>query len=267
MTTLVLADLRARWRSLVGFGAGCFVLLMVLAGTYSAYGGADGFGKTFGAGRSPKLLTAFSGSSSGDIFSPANFLAFGFAHPLFLVLTISVAVSSGVAAIATDVETGRAEMLFTAPVSRSAILRARLAGWLLAQFAVVGCAVLAALVGSRLSGDLSAVSPLVPIRVGVQFLALVFFLGAVAFAVSARARTRGTALGLAAGIAAGSYVANLVALLWSPLGFVRHVDPFGYYDATAAAARVNWGDVSLLVSAGVLLLLLAARGLERRDLV
>jgi ABC-2 type transport system permease protein len=267
MTTLVLADLRARWRSLAALGAGCFLLLMVLAGTYSAYGGADGFGKAFGAGKSPKLLTAFSGSSSADIFSPNNFLAFGFAHPVFLVLTISVAVSSGVAAIATDVETGRAEMLFTAPVPRAAILRARLTGWLVAQIAVVGCAVVAALVGSRLSGDLSAVSPLVPLRVAVQFLALVFCLGAVAFLASALSRTRGTALGVATGVAAGSYVLNLVALLWTPLGFIRRVDPFAYYDATAAAAHVHWGDVALLTGAGLVLLLVAAGELERRDLV
>jgi ABC-type transport system involved in multi-copper enzyme maturation permease subunit len=267
MTMLVLADLRARWRSLAGLGAGCFLLLIVLAGTYSAYGGAQGFGKTFGEGKSPKLMTAFSGSSSGDIFSPANFLAFGFAHPMFLVLTISVAVSSGVAAIAADVETGRAEMLFTAPVARSAILRARLAGWFLAQFAVLAAAVLGALLGSRFSADLSAVSLLVPLRVAVQYFALVFFLSAIAFVASAYARTRGVALGVATGAAAGSYVVNLVALLWSPVGFLRHLDPFGYYDATAAAAHVHWGDVSVLVGVGGLLLVIAARRLERRDLI
>ena len=122
MTTLVLADLRARWRSLAGFAAGCFILLMVLAGTYSAYGGADGFGKAFGGGKSPKLMTAFSGSSSGDIFSPANFLAFGFAHPLFLVLTIAgpmLVLPLSVTAEETVVENGR-------PLARTVVKTRRL---------------------------------------------------------------------------------------------------------------------------------------------
>jgi ABC-type transport system involved in multi-copper enzyme maturation permease subunit len=134
------------------------------------------------------------------------------------------AISRGVAAVATDVESGRAEMLYTAPLRRTAILNARILGWVLAQAAVLGGAVAGALLRSRLSSQMSGVSLLVPLRVGLQFVPLVFFFAAVAFAASARARTRGVALGVAVGVAAGSYLANLVALLWSPLGSLRHLD-------------------------------------------
>lgn len=266
MTALLIADLRSRWRSLAALGGGCFVLLVVLSGTYSAYGGATGFTKSFGAGHTPRLFSAISGSSTADIFTPTNFLAFGFGHPLFLVLALSVAITSGVAAVATDVETGRSELLFTAPIRRTAILDARLAGWALAQLGVVTCGVVGAVLGSQLSADLSAVSTAVPLRVAVQFASLVFFIAAVAFAASARARTRGAALGVAVGVTAGSYVANLVALLWSPLSFVRHFNPFGYYSPTAAATHIAWGDAGILVLGGALLLLQARRWLNVRDL-
>jgi ABC-type transport system involved in multi-copper enzyme maturation permease subunit len=264
---LVRADLRARWRSLAGIGVGCFVVLVALAGTYSALGGQEGFARVFGTGNFTKVFAALTGSPAANIFAPQNFVGFCFAHPMFLVLAISVAVSSGVAAVAADVESGRAEMLYTAPVSRGAVLGVRLLAWLIAQTAVIACAVGGAVLGSRLSGDLSGVSPLVPLRVAVQFWSLVFFLGAAAFAVSARARTRGTALGIGVGIAAASYTANLLALLWNPVRFLRHLNPFGYYNATAAADHVNWPDVGLLLSTGTLLLLLAHRWLEIRDLV
>ena len=158
MTSLVITDLRNRWRSLAALTLGCFILLIALSGTYSAYGGAAGFAKTFGAGKTPRLLSAFSGSSAGDIISPAHFLAFGFGHPLFLVLALSVAVTSGVAAIATEVETGRSELLFTAPIRPTAFLDARVAEWAIAQVAVVGGALVGALIGTQLSGDLSLVS-------------------------------------------------------------------------------------------------------------
>jgi ABC-type transport system involved in multi-copper enzyme maturation permease subunit len=263
---LIRADLWTRRRSLTGVGLGCFVMLLAITSTYTAFGGEQGTGQAFGQGSFRKVFAAMTGSDSIDIFRPANFLGSGFAHPVFLVLTIGVALSIGGAAIAGDVETGRAEMLYTAPVSRSAILGARLISWLIAQSAVVCGGVVGALIGCRLSPDLSDVSPLVPLRVAAQFGSLIFFLGAVAFAASARAQTRGAALGAAAAFTAGSYVANLIALLWSPLRFLHRLNPFGYYNPSASADHIHWLDLALLLDGGVLLLLLSRWLLETRDL-
>jgi len=266
MRALVVCNLRSRWRSLLALTTGCFLLLIVLAGTYSAYGGAAGFSRSFGNGNAPRLLSAFSGSDSGDIFSPAHFLAFGFGHPLFLVLALSVAITIGVAAVANDVETGRAELIFTAPIARSRVLDSRLVEWGFAQVVVVLGAVVGALIGSRLSHDLQTVSVLVPPRVAVQFASLAFFVGAVAFAASVRAATRGTAFAVAVGVTAGSYVLNLIALLWHPLAFAQRINPFGYYAPTNAAAHVHWSDAGVLFAAGAVLIALAHRWLRDRDL-
>lgn len=264
-TMLLSADLRSRRRSLAALGGGCFALLLLLCGTYSAYGGADAFDKTFANG-TPKLLSAFSGSASGNIFRPADYLAFGFGHPLFLVLALSVAITIGVGAVAADVESGRAEMLFTAPVPRTSVLATRIAEWALAQGAVLAAAVGGALIGSRFSGDLGAVSPWVPLRVAAQFAALAVFVSAVSFAASARARTRSAALGVSVGVVAGSYLANLISLLWSPLGFLRWVEPFGYYSTSAAAGSFSWRDAGVLLVASAVLLTLAVQWVRTRDL-
>jgi ABC-type transport system involved in multi-copper enzyme maturation permease subunit len=266
VTALLLADLRSRWRSLCALGGGCFVVLIALSGTYSAIGGASGFIDAFGGDRTPKLFSAFSGSADADIFSPPHFLAFGFGHPLFLVLVFTVAIGMGIGAIATDVETGRAELLFTAPVRRTAILRTRLGGWLVAETAVICCGLAGALIGEQISPDLSDVSVVVPFRVALQLASLVAFVGAVAFTASAHARSRGSALGVAVGVTAGSYVLNLVALLWSPLSFAQHLNPFGYYSPTTAADGIVWSDAAVLVGAAAVLLLAAHRALARRDL-
>jgi len=266
VTALVLDDLRNRWRSLAALGAGCFILLIALSGTYTAIGGASGFANTFGAGKTPKLFSAFSGSSSGDVFSPAHFLAFGFGHPLFLVLALSVAITSGVAAIAADVETGRSELIFTAPVRPATILDARIVEWAIAQGAVVSAALIGALIGSRISGDLSRVSLAVPLRTSVQFLSLAIFVAGVAFAASAHSRTRGAAFSITVGVTAGSYVVNLVGLLWSPVSWVRWVNPFGYYSPTAAAEHLQVGNGAALVAAGLVLFGVAHYTVGRRDL-
>jgi ABC-2 type transport system permease protein len=236
---LTVAELRSRRRSLAGVGLGCFVALMALTGTYTFIGGQQGFTQTFGAANGAKLMSAFAGSPSANIAVPTNFVGFCFSHPILLLLVISVAVSSGAAAVAGDVESGRAEMLFSAPLSRTAVQGARVLAWGIAQGVVLGCAVLGA---------------------------LLFFLGAAAFAASSCTRSRGTALGLAVGVAAASYTANLVALLWHPARFLRHLTPFGYYNPTGAATGVHWLDAAVLVDAGVLLLLLSRWWLEARDL-
>jgi hypothetical protein len=265
VTALIVADLRNRWRSLAALTAGCFVLLIALSGTYSAYGGAAGFANAF-SGKTPRLFSAFSGSSSGDVFSPPHFLAFGFGHPLFLVLSLSVAITSGVAAIATEVETGRSELIFTAPVRPTWILGARVVEWVLAQVVVVGGGLVGALIGTQLSSDLSEVSLAVPVRAAVQFCSVAFFVAGVAFAASAHARSRGAAFGATVGVTAGSYVVNLVGLLWSPLSFVRWINPFGYYSPTKAAEHLQWGNAGVLVAAGLLLFAVADHTLSRRDL-
>lgn len=267
MKALVLADLRSRWRSLAAMSGGCFVLLLVLCGTYSAFGGSEGFTKSFGSGgQTPKVFSALSGSSSGDVFSPAPFLAFGFGHPLFLVLTLSVAISSGVAAIASEVESGRSELIFTAPIRRTSVLDARVLGWFVAELAVVTGAVVGALVGTQISPDLDRVSLLVPLRVALQFSSLAFFVAGAAFAASAASRTRARAFAVAVGVTAGSYVVNLVAHLWGPLAFARRLTPFGYYSPTSVTHHIAWGDAGVLCLAGLALLVLARWLLKGRDL-
>ena len=266
MTALALADLRSRWRSLAALAAGCFILLIALSGTYTAYGGAAGFAQSFGSGHAPRLLSAFSGSASTDIFTPRNFLAFGFGHPLFLVLALSVAITTGVSAVATDIETGRSELLFTAPVRPATIVLARMGEWAVAQISVIAGAVIGALIGIHLSSDLSVVSTGVPFRAALQFSSVATFIAGVAFAASSRARSRGAAFGATVGLTAGSYVVNLVGLLWSPLAWVRWVNPFGYYSPTQAAAHVQWGNAAALAAAGVVLLGWALRTVGHRDL-
>jgi hypothetical protein len=263
---LALADLRSRWRSLAALTGGCFVVLIALSGTYSAYGGAAGFAKSFGQGHTPRLFSAFSGSASSDIFTPQNFLAFGFGHPLFLVLALSVAITTGVASVASDVETGRSELLFTAPVRPAAIVLARIGEWALAQLGVIAGAVVGALIGIHLSSDLSAVSVAVPFRAALQFASVAVFVAGVAFAASAHARSRGSAFGATVGVTAGSYVVNLVGLLWSPLSWVRWINPFGYYSPTQAAAHLQWGNAAALVGGGLVLFAAALYQVSHRDL-
>lgn len=266
MLPLIKAELRARARSVAALAGGSFVLLLLLAGTYSAYGGEKAFGKAFGSGHAPALFSAFAGSSDANIFAPASFLSFGFTHPLFLVLALASAVSVGVGAVAGDVESGRAELLYSLPVRRTLIYDARAIAGTVAVSAVVCAAVVGAEVGRLVSHDLSGVSPLVPIRVAVQLLPLLALFAAIAFTASATSRTRGEAMGLAVAAPAAAYLANLVSLLWSKASFIGRVDPFHYFLATRAATAISGWDAIGLLTASALVYLVGRTWLGRRDL-
>ncbi|HVT64184.1 MAG TPA: ABC transporter permease subunit [Mycobacteriales bacterium] len=266
MLALVKAELHARARSVAALAGGSFVLLLVLAGTYSAYGGEKAFGKAFGSGHAPSLFSAFAGTSDVNIFAPASFLSFGFTHPLFLVLALAGAVSVGVGAVAGDVESGRAELLYSLPVRRTLIYDARAIAGAMAVVAVVSAAVIGAEVGRLVSRDLSDVSPLVPLRVAVQLLPLLALFAAIAFTASAMCRTRSEAMGLAVAAPAAAYLANVVSLLWSRASFVGRIDPFHYFQATRAATAISGRDAAgLLIGSGIVYFVGRA-WLGRRDL-
>jgi ABC-2 type transport system permease protein len=263
--SIVAAELRQRRRMLGALAAGVFVFLLALGSTYQAFGGASGFTESFG--KTPSFFSAFAGEAGVNVFAPANYLAFGFAHPLFLVLTLTVALSIGSASVAGDVETGRAEMLYVHPLRRTAIIDARIALWLGAQLGILVVAVAGAFVGSRLSADLRHVAFAGEVRAVVQYVPLALCFGGVAFAASALSRTRGQALGAAIGLTALAYLVNFVALLWHPIAFARRLTPFGYYSPTRALHAIVWWHAAVLLAAALVLLAVARIVVERRDLV
>jgi putative exporter of polyketide antibiotics len=263
---LVQAEAVQRRRMLLALAAGTLVFTLAIAGTYEALGGASGLANTFGV-ETPSFFSAFAGARDVNIFAPQNYLGFGFVHPLFLVLTLTVAISIGTASVAGDIESGRAEMLYTRPLRRTAVLFARLRLWAVAQALVVAAGAIGALVGMRVAPDLRSIGAFAVGRVVVQYAPLLCFVGALSFLASAASHTRGQALGIAVGVVALGYLVNFLSLLWHPLAFAHWLTPFGYYTPSLAIDHIDWGDVLVLSAAAALLFAIACRLLVRRDLI
>lgn len=262
---LVRDDLKARWRSVLALSAGVLVFLLVLTGTFSALGGSSGISQSLGT-KNNRFFSAFAGSDGADVFSPQGFLAFGFGHPLFLILTLALCVAMGAGTLAQDVESGRAEILYTAPVSRAKIVLARLTALFCAEAAVLVAGGFGGVIGSRLSPDMASISPWVVVRVLAQYLPLTTFVGSVGLLVSVLSRSRGGALAATSGLVAGAYVVNVIALLWTPIADVRHADPFFYFRPTDAAGSFDWVAAVVLLGVAAILSGFAFAALRRRDL-
>ncbi|HEX6336147.1 MAG TPA: ABC transporter permease subunit [Jiangellaceae bacterium] len=265
MKRLLWADVAARRRMIAGLVVGTAVFVLALA-SIEAIGGLSEVGRQ-AFGEAPPALSALAGSRSGfDVFTPLGLLAFAFNHPFFLALSLAIGVAIGTAAIAGDVESGRAQLWYTRPVPRHLILRGRLVFWLLAQICVVAAGVAGGVLASLLSDSLGTDGAGVAIRAGVQFLPLALFIGALSFAVSAFAPTRARALGRTLGITFLAYLANFVSLLWSTAEPLRWITPFGYYDPLGVVQGIRWWDAVALSTAAAALILIAHAGLARRDL-
>lgn len=262
------AELRARARPLIGTAIGAFAFMSFLAGTYEAIGGAEMFNRFLGSAEEPTFLSAFTGSRDVRfITGPLEYLAFGFNHPFFLVLGMLMGVAVGSDAVAGDVETGRAELIYTRPVRRSALLDARALVALTAELVVVVAAWCGLVFGGVFSDDVASAGPWRLAPVVPQFMALATFATALSLLASSSTSRRGVAVGICVGVLAAGYLAHFVSLLWEPVGWLSSLTPFGYYTPFDAIGGFAWSDAAVLTGCALMMHLGARAVVERRDLV
>lgn len=267
MRRFVLAEIAQRRRITAGVAFGAFTLLFAVGGSYQAFGGPDLGHQLFG-GKTPAAVSAFSGSRNGDLFSPHHFLAYGFNHPLFLVLVLSLAVSVGASSVASDVETGRAELLYARPIPRTRFLRGRVIVWIGTEAVVLVAATAGARLGAQASSSMRSAGVGHLLWLPVQTLALAAFFAGVGFLASARSRTRSAAIAITVAVATMSYLANFVSLLWQPIAWLHRVTPFGYYEPLNTIDHgLSVVDAAVLVGAAAVFITAAAWMTTRRDLV
>lgn len=264
MSEFIAAELRARRRMIGGLAAGAFSYLLLLALSFHSIG-VVAFGHAFERGM-PKSISAFSGSRSTDILSPHGWMGLGFNHPMLMITALTAAIAIGAGAIAGEIETGRAQLLFSAPVARSRFLAAGVCVWLIAETLVVGAALSGAVLGALLSGDLRHAGVAALAWAPVQFFPLTLFVASVAFAASAASETRSRALGIAISVSVFGYLVNVISGLFDSLSWLRWTTPFGYYDPGAAIEHgPRIGPIGVLLACSVLLLAFARRAFLRRD--
>lgn len=266
MSGLVRAELTARRRMLTAVALGAATFLVIMAASYRSLG-LGLMQDLVGKGSAPRFFDALTGGSSTDLLTPHGWLGFGFTHPLFLVLSLSVVLSIGAGAVAGQVESGRAELLLARPLRASRLVWTGLAAGVLAEAAVLLGGLAGALGGGVLSSDIrhAGLAPL--ILAPLQFVPLAVFALCAALLCSALARTRGRALGAATGLLVIAYLAKFTAGLIDGLGWLAHLSPFDAYDPVGAIEHgPRWGEAGALLAVSALLLALAVRAADRRDL-
>jgi ABC-2 type transport system permease protein len=265
MRSFIAAELRLRAHMLGGLAAGAFTFPLIMALSYKSIG-VDALGPAFD-GRSPRVFTAFAGTDSVNVLSPHGWMGLAFNHPLLLTVTLTAGVSFGAGAIAGQVESGRAELLFTRPVARRTLTLAPLLAWCLAELGILTAAATGAVVGGLLASDIHDAGVARLLLAPVQLIPLAALGAAIALAASAFAATRGRAIGAAVGALVLGYLLTVVSGLLDGAEWLRWLSPFGYYSpGRAIVDGIVWWHAAVLLAAAALLVVLAIRQCERRDL-
>lgn len=250
--------------AMLGYAAGLLLLEWIIAALYPTFKGFDLKGLSEAL---PPAIQQFRGEGVG-FGTFAGFLSTGFTHPATLLMLAAYPISMGTRAVVWEVSRGTADLLFSRPIGRVAVLAANIVATL------VGLVVLsAALVAGAGLGMVSAdmrgeVLPRHLLAVGINAFALGICIAGYAFLISARARDVGRANALAGGFTAAFFFLDFLAGLYEQVGVISPVAPFHYYKpGDILGGSAAWqGDVMVLVAAGVAGLILAAWSLNRRDL-
>jgi ABC-2 type transport system permease protein len=239
---------------------------------------------------------------------PNDFLAMGMLHPVVLTLCVVWGVGRAAGAVAGEIDRGTMELLMSQPVPRSRLILAHfvvdlivlpvicLSFFLGTQFglAVVGDFVPdyttlrnlkgpgAEFLREKLPTDdsplpVDGTSELYGL---VNTLALLFAVSGMTMAISAAGRSRWKATGYAVLVVVLMFVANTIGQLWEPVGWVRPLTFFFYYQPQRAMLDADWmadlgkawpgmppvSGPGVLFAVGAVGYLLALRTFTRRDL-
>jgi len=262
-TDVLVESLRERTRSVLWWTLGLVLLIAVTIAFYPSI--RDDPALSDYAKDLPESLRALFVGGELDLASPTGYLnsqIFALTAPLVLLI---FSIGAGSWAVAGEEERGTLELVLAHPVRRRDFVVQRFLA-LGVLVAVLGIALLAAVaVGSVLVNLDIAFGRLLAASVSVALLALVF--GSLALAAGAIRPGRAQAIAISAGVAVIAWLLDGLGQAVDALDAWRPLSP--YYQALGQNPLRDgapWGGWSILAIATLVLIVLGAIGLERRDI-
>jgi ABC-2 type transport system permease protein len=211
----------------------------------------------------PAAMKAFSGDLSAFTSAPGYLQGelFALALPILLVV---YGIGRGSDAIAGEEERGHLEMTLAEPISRVRVALEKAAALVLGLVALGLVAFIAIAVGAAaLSMELSRTRLLIAVTGTVVFG---FAMGALALAVGGLTGRKAIATGVPAGLVVVAWLLEGIARLTRAAEWALPLSPFHHYTVGAQLTGLAepW-RLLLLLAAAVVLVAVAAWGLERRD--
>jgi ABC-2 type transport system permease protein len=211
----------------------------------------------------PAAMKAFSGDLSAFTSAPGYLQGELFAVALPILLVV-YGVGRGSDAIAGEEERGQLEMILAEPISRVRVVLEK-AGALVLGLVALGLVAFMTIAagGAALSMELSRTRLLTAVT-GTAIFG--FAMGALALAVGGLTGRKAVATGVPAGLVVVTWLLEGIARLTDTAEWALPLSPFHHYTVGAqmTGAAEPW-RLLLLFAAAIVLVAVAAWGLERRD--
>jgi ABC-2 type transport system permease protein len=181
-------------------------------------------------------------------------------------LVVAALAITGAAAVTAGEEEDRITALVLAyPIRRSRLIVAKAVAIAAVVVIVAFATWIGLIVGVAIAGGGITLGHMTALA--VQLALFGFVTGALAIAIAAGTGRRSLATGVAAGIAVLGWLINSFAPLVSGLGWLKYLSLFYYYAGHDPLSRgVGVADAIVLAGLAVVLVAVAALGVERRDL-
>jgi ABC-2 type transport system permease protein len=250
-------------RRSIGWGAAGIAGFVVVVGLYWPSIRDQGEALQRIVNSMPPAMKAFSGDLSAFTSAPGYLQGELFALAL-PVLLVAYAIGRGSDAIAGEEERGHLEMMLAEPISRVRVALEK-AGALALGLVALGVVafIVIAVWAAALSMHLSGARLLIAVTGTVVFG---FAMGALSLAVGGLTGRKAIAVGVPAGLVVIGWLLEGIARLTKSAKWALPLSPFHQYTVGAqlAGTAEPW-RLLLLLAAAVVLVAVAAWGLERRD--
>ena len=197
--------------------------------------------------------------------SPGGFLAIGYGHPFFILLSSAWVVRTSSAAIAGEIGMGTMDLLASRPVPRWHFVAAGMTTVAAGLVVIIGCAWIGTTIG-LLTRPLDVEAPaFFPLIAGAWLLFAAW--GAIGLLVGSTRREGGQTIAWITAVLAASFVLDYLARLWAPIARLRPLSLFRYYEPQAIfAGGLPVTTMIVLGSTAILSLAGAVIVMNRRDL-
>lgn len=262
ITVLVRKTLRDHWRSSLSWGVGIIALASIELYIYPTVVKSASAMQQYIAAFPEALKTIF---RMDEYVSGAGFLGTELFSMMFPLIFISIASARGSDAIAREVETGTADLLFTLPHSRLKLISSKITALFTEIFLIGGAALLSIIIGARMV-DMTigsrqlAVATLASVLLGTIF-------GGFALIAGALTGKKGAATGLAVAPGIAFFLFYSLAPLVNTFDSFLAINPFEWaLNGNPLSKGVSAISFEKLIAANISMYALALFIFQRKDI-
>jgi ABC-2 type transport system permease protein len=216
----------------------------------------------------PPMMKAFLQDSFFSMLTYNGAAAFGFNHPIVLILLVITAVNIPAHHITRETETGTLELLLAHPFRRRTLIFSLWIAGCLILFLIIASALIGSYLSIILYHELSRQIVINLLQIGFNLWLLIVLIFSYTMMIAVFARQGLRAGNLSAVITFVFYLLFFLAQIWDVLGFTKPFNIFSYFEPQAIMFGKGNFDLDVLVLTGLILLCfwVSLRRFERKDI-